>query len=826
MTDAIFAIVPRPKSFISNAAGVASTSFVDTIPFSRASTATYFDATGTLQTASVNTIRDTFNPTTLVDQGIILEGQATNAIRNTRGDGSTVGTIGSGGVLPTFWFAGLSIGYQASIIGTGTESGIPYVDIRVFGTATANNTIFTFDQAASPSDGGIAWAASAYIKLVAGSLSGFPLTIDFTETGGTTTFGSPFTPTSSGLATQRFQTLRVASAPTTAMTIRLRCVVTFSVAADFTLRIGGVQLERGLNPSSLILPASGSLNLTSPSVNSVGTFWPLGVAGSLSTQQNATIAPDGTATACLLTAIGAGSTLHYDAVGSVLPIVGQFYTASVYAKAGTSHQIELDIRSGVTWTNSNIFAQFDLVAVTSTITGGAGVGSGSSIVSVGNGWFRCSVTSTAAIAAIAFPSYIYVLNAAKSATYTAAGESAYFWGLQVDLGSATTTNSPATRFADNVTSTKYGRPTSSVSLAEYNGFSIVNTTGSYSRNSIATYIDVSNLIQTAAVNVARPNGLLEGASTNIYVNGNTQGLAAVPWVTSGVANTSGWTNDITGVYAPALVIKDAKNIANTNIGARGVTVIGNRQIVVSGWVYIPTNSNITSFTLGIEGNTTGAVSTAANLTLRDQWQRISTPVATTLLNAGTNIVPRLTTTIISGDFVYTSCFQLEYGSVSTSYIPTNGATATRAADLTGRPFATVISNEGNQASAFASVLTRPVPVVSACETEIISGSASAISGIIPRPKPTVVARSGAGFAASVRLPRAVARVSAGVAAVTTIKVVDARPRAFVALGVVIIVSAETIIIPAERRKLFVAAETRRSFLPAERRKITIPSEGS
>jgi hypothetical protein len=48
--------------------------------FSRASKATYFDATGTLQTADVDQPRTTYDPATLVFQGVLLEGATTNLI--------------------------------------------------------------------------------------------------------------------------------------------------------------------------------------------------------------------------------------------------------------------------------------------------------------------------------------------------------------------------------------------------------------------------------------------------------------------------------------------------------------------------------------------------------------------------------------------------------------------------------------------------------------------------------------------------------------------------------------------------------------------------
>src|SRR5262249_3631266 len=67
-----------------------------------------------------------------------IEGQ--NYIRNPSASGSVAGTPGTN---PTNW--GLTGGpvsnISRTIIGTGVESGIPYIDVRYFGTSNAANNI-------------------------------------------------------------------------------------------------------------------------------------------------------------------------------------------------------------------------------------------------------------------------------------------------------------------------------------------------------------------------------------------------------------------------------------------------------------------------------------------------------------------------------------------------------------------------------------------------------------------------------------------------------------------------------------------------------------
>lgn len=56
--------------------------FDSRITFTRASSATYFDSTGTLQTASSNVPRRDYDPTTLSPRGLLIEEQRTNDISN------------------------------------------------------------------------------------------------------------------------------------------------------------------------------------------------------------------------------------------------------------------------------------------------------------------------------------------------------------------------------------------------------------------------------------------------------------------------------------------------------------------------------------------------------------------------------------------------------------------------------------------------------------------------------------------------------------------------------------------------------------------------
>ncbi len=108
-------------------------------------------------------------------EGLVVETAATNAIRNNVIAGGTDGVIGSGGSNPTNWGAIAVAGVTIERVGTGTEDGLNYIDLRYSGTNAMGSAQFSgvyFDSntgivAAS----GQAWNVSFYAKVVAGTLS-------------------------------------------------------------------------------------------------------------------------------------------------------------------------------------------------------------------------------------------------------------------------------------------------------------------------------------------------------------------------------------------------------------------------------------------------------------------------------------------------------------------------------------------------------------------------------------------------------------------------------------------------------------------------------
>jgi len=151
---------------------------------------------------------------------------------------------------------------------------------------------------------------------------------------------------------------------------------------------------------------------------------------------NQIAAPDGTNTGYKVNE-NAATTPHYILQTGFTFTLGETYTQSVYAKAGTNNIVQL---LGTTAAfGSQTWANFDLSDGT---IGSKGTATAAAIQSVGEGWYRCSITTTVT-ATSGGSGGLTALVPLKTSSRVFSYEGnpsnyIYAWGAQLELGSTAT----------------------------------------------------------------------------------------------------------------------------------------------------------------------------------------------------------------------------------------------------------------------------------------------------------------------------------------------------------------------------------------------------
>jgi hypothetical protein len=593
--------------------------------FSRASTATFYDSTGTLQDAGIDQPRYGYDGTTLAYLGLLVEPASTNSASNPRGEGAVAGSPGS---APTTWSLVSAGGLTRQIVGTGTINGIQYVDVRYSGTATvAGNLItnFNFNTAVAESVGQV-WSGSYYFAVVSDT-SQAPQTsyaMYLTQTGGTTSYlkiGTFNTNLSSFISRTATGTLN--SASVTGVTLSLWSNTASSVlnnTYDVTLRLGYPQLELGSSITSIILPPVGSPGVTTRAADIVTV--PSTASGVGAPIDNTTGSAASTSTCS-----GGGS--------STASSIGA--SSATSQENGTGSAQAFAVGTCVAASGTSAFGISQTLATGSSSSTSADIGAGSSTA---------------------------FANATSSGTSTATA-GGFFQGLIFSVGTA----------ASSSVSTGIGSAvTSAVAYAQ---------SPVWARASAATYYDGTNILLVPA-DVKRVDAslgvLVEVASAQSFLNSNAPGFANQG--TGSVVQTS----DLPQVFKGAAVFKHTRTqtSGDTNTGALGTpSLVNGVNYAGSFWIYIP---SAFSGTVGISqeggGGNGGTITTQRQPSnaLRDQWQRVWV-VKPSVSTSTTNIVLRINNTT-APQIVYTTCWQWEQASSATSYMPTDGINSfSRAADI-------------------------------------------------------------------------------------------------------------------------------------------------
>jgi hypothetical protein len=285
------------------------------VTFTRASTATYFDASGTLRSAANNAPRIDYDPSTLAAQGLLIEEARTNSIRNNTMVGAVAGTPGT---LPTNWTSpGLGTLTQ-EVVGSGVINGIDYIDLRYSGTTSNISFREDFDSSTQISAAdGQTWTNSFWVALVGGSTTNITSIAsritENTSVGGFVVGGSGSNLVSSLSSTlTRVSQTRTLSGGGTVARVSPGILFSYSsgVAIDITLRIGLPQLELGAFATSVIPTTTtaltraadvASVNTLSPWYNATeGTLYSEGSVASFAATPAITSFSDGTDTGNLI----------------------------------------------------------------------------------------------------------------------------------------------------------------------------------------------------------------------------------------------------------------------------------------------------------------------------------------------------------------------------------------------------------------------------------------------------------------------------------------------------------------------------------------------
>ena len=324
------------------------------ITFTRASTATYFDSTGTLTTAATNAPRLDYNPSTLAARGLLIEEARTNSIRNSTMQGAV---IGSPGTIPTTWQLLAPLGVTRRIT-LPIVSGVQCIDINFSGTTTTNDPIeVTPDGLATVASNGQSWSGSAWVQVVQDdpaitSTSYETWLFDglnaFLNTGAANNFYSTRTSFTRRIISQTLADPSVAGIKSYFRTN----VIPSGTILNFTLRIGLPQLELGAFATSVI-PTTTTALTRAADVASVNTLspWYNSASGTLFSEsfvQNApsvssitvsTLSDNTTSNQMRIsTGIGSGGNLNFQVseggVTQAQLVFGSLTTPSIHKLAG------------------------------------------------------------------------------------------------------------------------------------------------------------------------------------------------------------------------------------------------------------------------------------------------------------------------------------------------------------------------------------------------------------------------------------------------------------------------------------------------------------